>query len=209
MSHGLDVAIPKLMRNYKTFKRLPPGILEKHPVAISHKAAKFSSDPDILIRRDSPGKGFHHFLNRIIIYKFLEMLPEYPLILKGVEYILLAKGEYGCDGWYDGRVIAINAWEKDQWRYVPSDYYEDHRMILVRLGVETVKQGLFYLCKFNPVTIRAFQLLHVFLHEMGHHYDKMTTRSQKNVSRGEHFAENYAYRNEDLIWRKYAENFTI
>ena len=39
---------------------------------------------------------------------------------------------------------------------------------------------------------RAFQLLHVFLHELGHHHDLITTRRQLRGGRGEAYAERYA-----------------
>ncbi|NLD98923.1 MAG: hypothetical protein GX640_03535 [Fibrobacter sp.] len=157
----------------------------------------------IIIRKKSPGKGFHHFLGKKEIYTFLELLPRRDEVCYGLEQIVLAEGEKGCDGWYDGAVIAINAWEKDLWRVVPPDYYEVHRSIFNRLQVECIKTGPNYLCKFTQFSVKAFQLLHVFLHELGHHYDKMTTGSKREASRGEHFAEEYAVKNEEVIWEGY------
>lgn len=157
------------------------------------------------IHREPPGKGFRHFLTKKDIFVFIDLLPEWPILSSGLVKILLARGEDGCDGWYDGSVVAINAWERNLWRVVPTDYFRVHHSIFIRLGVEIVKQGQGYLCKFEVSTIKAFQLLHVFLHELGHHYDKMTTRSKREASRGEHFAEEYARCYEALIWRRYFE----
>jgi len=46
---------------------------------------------------------------------------------------------------------------------------------------------------------RAFQLVHVLLHELGHHHDRMTTRSQQNAARGERLAEEYARRSKARV----------
>jgi hypothetical protein len=47
---------------------------------------------------------------------------------------------------------------------------------------------------------RAFQLLHVLPHELGHHRDRMTTRSRDRAARGEPYAERYAETVFDLLW---------
>lgn len=174
-----------------------------------HDLSSCYDNQDLLIRRESPGKGFHHFLTRKDVRAFIELIPQWSLISGGLDYVLLARGEPGCDGWYDGTVVAINAWEQDGWRSVPADYYAIHKHVLERLNVETVKSGQNYLCKFNCGSIKAFQLLHVFLHELGHHFDKISTRSKRVSSRGEAFAEQYASGFQDLIWKRYTERFAI
>lgn len=56
---------------------------------------------------------------------------------------------------------------------------------------------------------RAYQLLHIFLHELGHHHDRMTTKRQLSTSRGEPYAEAYARRHEGLIWDRYLKVFGL
>ena len=56
---------------------------------------------------------------------------------------------------------------------------------------------------------RAFQLLHVLLHELGHHHDHMTTRSRRSAARGEWFAENYASQYEAQVWNDYLRRFGL
>jgi len=56
---------------------------------------------------------------------------------------------------------------------------------------------------------RAFQLLHILPHELGHHHDRITTRSKRRASRGENYAESYAYRPLDAVWPSYARHFGI
>lgn len=191
------------------YKRQFPIRNQKRYNRACHKFTLQSENENLVVRRQFPGKGFHHFLTIRDVQRFIELLPEWPFVIDGIDYVLLARGEHGCDGWYDGKVIAINAWEKDWWRSVPADYFEVHREVFSRLGIETIKSGPYYLCKFEPASIRAFQLLHVFLHELGHHFDKMSTHSQRSASRGENFAENYASSFQDLIWLRYSSCFSL
>lgn len=61
----------------------------------------------------------------------------------------------------------------------------------------------------NCPEIRAYQLLHVALHELGHHHDRMTTKSKRRASRGEGFAERHALNYGDRIWERYLEAFGL
>jgi hypothetical protein len=159
-----------------------------------------------VIYKEAPGKGFRHYLTKKDIVQFINLLPDWNRISKGLTKIVLAKGVVGSDGWYTGTVLAINAWERDALRWVPPEYYLEHKSIFENLDVECYKQGKEYLCKFDQYSIKAFQLLHVFLHELGHHHDKITTRRQKESSRGEAYAEEYAREIDDIVWDRYFES---
>ena len=58
-------------------------------------------------------------------------------------------------------------------------------------------------------TVRAYQLLDVLLHELGHHHDRMTTGSQKRPARGETYAEQYAAQYAERIWDAYSAEFEL
>ncbi len=66
-----------------------------------------------------------------------------------------------------------------------------------------------YRCDFTNSKIRAYQLLHILLHELGHHHDRMTTKYQQQSSRGERFAERYALNYADRIWERYLDEFGL
>lgn len=87
------------------------------------------------------------------------------------------------------------------------DHYEDHKAVLDRLGVRShpIENGV--MCEFTEAQARAYQLLHILLHELGHHHDRMTTKSKVRASRGEPYAEAYALRHEAMIWKRYQETF--
>jgi hypothetical protein len=65
------------------------------------------------------------------------------------------------------------------------------------------------MCKFTKEKVRAFQLLHIFLHELGHHYDSIHLPQKGFTVRGESFAEGYAIKYEQIIWERYRETFKM
>lgn len=56
---------------------------------------------------------------------------------------------------------------------------------------------------------RAFQLLNVFLHELRHHHDLMTTRSGRETARGESYAEQFALELADEMRDDYLRVFPL
>ena len=88
--------------------------------------------------------------------------------------------------------------------------YQDDKDLIQRLEVpvERVERRK-YICKFDEQTARAFQLLDVLLHEIGHHHDRMTTRSKVDAARGEDYAEEYARKYQSIIWDRYIETFGL
>lgn len=143
----------------------------------------------VVIDRKRPGDGYKHALNKSDIYRFLELLPDWGNLAIGLNAIVLAPGEDSTDGYHVPGVVHICAWEARLWRELLQGYYESHRDIFECLGVpcEETSEG-YYLCRFDERTARGYQLLHILLHELGHHHDRMTTRAQKRASRGEKYA---------------------
>ncbi len=162
----------------------------------------------VVVDRKRPGHGYKHVLNKSDIYKFLELLPDWNTLAIGLNAIVLVPGEHSTDGYHTPGVVHICAWEADLWCEIANDYYETHRDIWERFDVvcEETEDGD-YLCKFDEYAVRGYQLLHILLHELGHHHDRMTTRSQKQASRGESYAEEYARLHEATLWRDYFRAF--
>jgi hypothetical protein len=169
----------------------------------------YAPDPrTVLIDRQRPGVGYKHVIKTADIHRFLALLPDWNNLAVGLNAVLLATGDDGTDGWHSPGVVAVCAWESDLWRESGSKYYEDHQGIFERLGVEcepTPNGDV--LCKWDEPAVRAYQLLHILLHELGHHHDRMTTRKQRRTGRGESYAEEYALRYEAAIWDKYHKAF--
>ncbi len=164
----------------------------------------------VVIDRKRPSDGYKHVLNKSDIYKFLEILPDWKNLAVGLNAIVLASGDDGSDGYHIPGVVHICAWEAGLWRETSRNYYEEHQDIFERMGVvsEEITDN-YFLCKFDENAVRAYQLLHILLHELGHHHDRMTTRLQQNTGRGEKYAEEYARLYEAAIWQKYQKVFRL
>lgn len=162
----------------------------------------------VVIDRKRPGVGYRHALTTRDIYRFLEILPDWDKLAVGLNAIVLAPGEQDSDGYHIPGVVHVCAWDSERWIEVEKRYFEEHQRLLERLGVpcEELSDG-YVLCKFEDATVRDFQLLHILLHELGHHHDRMTTRSGKRAARGESYAENYANTHEAQIWEDYHRVF--
>ena len=164
---------------------------------------------EIQIDIAKPGKGYRHFIKKRDIKAFLEILPNRDEIDVEFDAVLLASGRDNLDGWYRNGVIAICAWEKEMEQSCTIEYFEAHKDIFIRLGVEYELKNDYVILHFNENQIKAYQLLHIFLHELGHHHDRINTKSKRRCSRGENYAENYAFKYEEVIWNKYFEYFQL
>ncbi len=170
--------------------------------------------------RQRPGQGHRHLLTRPQLYQFIDLLPDWAELSLGLNAVLLAPASRTAMGWHKPGVVAICAWERELTCEWDMDFIEAHRHVLDRLDVpiepvfdtpedeECCRPKLFsQVCRFTEESARGFQLMHVFLHELGHHHDRMTTRSKRFASRGEGYAEHYANRYADRIWQRYLELF--
>jgi hypothetical protein len=163
-----------------------------------------------VVHRLKPGFGYRHVLRQRDVLDFVGLLPDWPRLSQGLNALVLAPGVWNCDGWYRPGIVAVCAWERDLWREVSGSCYTAHRDLFERLEVPCEEvEGGYYLCRFTEATARAYQLLHVLLHELGHHHDCMTTRSKADAARGEGYAEDYAYEHERTVWERYLAAFSL
>lgn len=168
--------------------------------------------PHIAIERERPGAGYRHLLSKRDIVGFLALLPDWDELSRDLNAVVLARGEFNTDGYCGRGYVAVCAWERDLWRWCDRGAYDEHRAIFERLGVRSERQRDGWggcLVKWTQSQARAYQLLHVLLHEFGHHHDRITTRSRAVSARGERYAEAYALRYEARIWDAYAREFGL
>jgi hypothetical protein len=166
--------------------------------------------PGIPIDRRRPGDGYRHLLLKRDLERFVRLISNWNELSRGLDLISLDRGRPGCDGWYDRGAIGICAWPLEMSYPLDLRWYAQHRDFLDRIGarVEDGGPGRDVIIHWTPDTARAYQLCHVFLHELGHHADRMHTRTKKdNGPRGEPFAEDYALDLEPLVLEHYFEEF--
>jgi hypothetical protein len=89
---------------------------------------------------------------------------------------------------------------------VDRNYFNAHKRIFDRLGVNYDLQGDMIFCRFTEAQARGFMLLHVFIHELGHHHDHMNQK-HRGSTRGEDYAEHFANTRFDVLHRAYVKVF--
>lgn len=164
----------------------------------------------VTIDRKRPGVGHRHLLTVADVRNFLAMLPDWNNLAVGLNAVVLAPGSGYYDGYYRTGVVHVCAWEADLWTETDGNFYKEHRALFERLGVKIEPlpgSSGDVLCKWEEYQARAYQLLHILLHELGHHHDRITTRRQKRAARGEPYAEAYALEHEARIWDDYQRVF--
>jgi hypothetical protein len=195
-------------------RKTNPGVMagtvqKKNRTDRSPTYASASRDQPVL-HRQRPGFGYRHILRQEDVHRFVDLLPGWERLSLGLKALVLAPGQWNCDGWHRPGVVAVCAWERGLWRELTRAGYAAHKDLFERLEVpcEETADG-YFLCRFTEPAIRAYQLLHVLLHELGHHHDRMTTQSQKDTCRGEDYAETYAWKQEQLVWDRYLGTFGL
>jgi len=176
-----------------------------------------------VVDRRRPGKGFMHVLRKKDIHDFVELIPDWNEISEGIESIVLDSGDECTDGVYhhfhteNTGIIYLSAWQKELWREFNDDYFQEHRWIFNALNVtieskthrieSSDKQEIIWHCYFTESQAKAYTLMHVFLHELGHHIDRLSSCNQNACNRGEVFAEHYAVRRFHELWPSYLRRF--
>ena len=177
----------------------------------AHSPSLYVNPPPTLeIHRRPPGNGYRHLLLKRDIERFVNLIPNWNDVSGGLTAIILDHGSLSRDGWHHRGVIGICAWSTNMREEVNSVWYRGHRDFLERIEARVEGEAPDDVTvHWTSWTARAYQLCHVFLHELGHHRDRMTTRSRRRCARGEGFAEKYAWEFEPQVWERYLEEFGL
>lgn len=165
--------------------------------------------PHLEIRRLAPGTGRRHVVSRHDLERFIRLIPDWNELARGLNAIVLTDGRHETEGFHARGVIHLCAWPRDLVvRWTP-EHFADHRAVLDRLGVNSSldAEATAVVCHFSERTARAYVLLHVLLHELGHHHDRITSRRGERPVRGESYAEAYAVRHAETLWGRYRQEF--
>ena len=270
--------MPRIVRRRpsKTTPRVKDGRVQRK----NYRDVDHGPVGPLKIRVDVPGPGYRHVLTREHVERFLQLIPHWDRVRRGLRQIVLADRSDRADGWYQDGTVAISPW----WDPVPVTinawYHHAHREIWERLGVPArlttdfvcakeadpprddqepprwlspviektfgitrhdirPGEGLgewlvidqdeaedgpiiaeiswvdgelhlyerLWFMRFDKHTAAAYQLLHILLHELGHHLDAMATPYPGFVVRGEDYAEQWAIRCAEKIWDDYIAAF--
>jgi len=160
------------------------------------------------INRLPAGRGYRHVVEPEDVERFVRLLSDWDELSRGIRAIVLASGDDDLQGWYGwDNVIAVCAWPRELVDVWDREFQIAHAPVTDRLGVTTEPDEDGVLLGFDEASARGFQLMHVFLHELGHHHDRMSTKNQRWCARGERYAEDYAIRRAEVLWPAYFREF--
>jgi len=164
----------------------------------------------LVVDKEKPGRGYKHLAGKWDVRRFLGILPQWDELSGGLNTVLLAEGGYGCMGWHRPGIVAICAWDREiVWDDCDQKFYRGNKRLFDKLDVECRPNGKEWYIDWTESKAKAFSLIDVLVHELGHHHDRMTTRSKRRTARGEPYAEAYARRWEDTILERYFEVFGL
>jgi len=163
--------------------------------------------PSPVIDRERPGPAYRHILRRRDVESFIEILPDWEELSESLDAIVLARGDPELHGYYLPGTIGICAWSRELAQTMSFQHFSNERPLLERLGVPVEHRQHDVIVHFDEQTVRGFQLMEVFLHELGHHRDRMTTRRRWSCARGEPYAESYAVEYGERVWEGYRQAF--
>jgi hypothetical protein len=165
-----------------------------------------------VLDRESPGRGYRHVVSKRDVQAFIEIIPEWQRLSERLGRIVLAAKSDDADGQYafyhreESGEIFLHPWPDDLWFELTVAYFKAHQAIFERLGVSCDAQEDGVVCRFTEAQARAFMLLHVFLHELGHHYDYVHQK-HFNATKGEDYAERFATSRFDRLFPEYVRVF--
>jgi hypothetical protein len=151
----------------------------------------------LLIDRESPGANARHVVTKRDLQTFIDIVPDWPRLSDRLERIVLSAADSSADAYYSfyhrerTGAIYLHAWQEDLWVEFDQKYFENHAEFLNQLGVsnDSIKEGV--VCRFTEAQSRGFTLLHVFMHELGHHHHRLRMK-HRSTALDENYAERFA-----------------
>lgn len=203
------------MIHRKTAPKVKDGRVRRKNRTVATAPDGYTQGASLQIIRHAPGPGNVHVVDEHDVRRFLALLPDWPEMSAGINAIVLDRDRGDFDGCYrhDG-VIVLSSWPEEIVRELDQGYFEAHREVFERIGVgcepmsrESEDEDPAMRCWFEPHMARDYMLMHIFLHELGHHQDRRTLRRNARCGRGEDFAEAWAIERERALWPLYRASF--
>ncbi len=165
-----------------------------------------------VLDREPPRAGFRHVVSKRDVQAFVELIPGWHRHSERLERIVLAGGNEFSDGSHafyhreETGAIFLRAWESNLWKDLTVPYFDAHQEIFEALGLSHDRREDHVVCRFTEAQARAFMLLHVFMHELGHHHDRIHQK-HLDASKGEEYAERFATSRFEQLFPGYVRVF--
>jgi hypothetical protein len=198
-------------RNRRGALRVRDGRVQRKNNWIHDKADYYAwRQREIRLDRRAPGPGHRHVLTIAQLRRFIALLPAWEEVSEGLDAIVLDEGSPVSLGWYVNGIVALRAWPAGYaWLDTDPAFIENNAHALDVLDVRMEKRGGRRELHWTEEQARAFMLLDVLPHELGHHHDMLTTRSRRDPARGEPYADAYAREVLEAVWPVYGRHFAL
>lgn len=163
-------------------------------------------EPDeLLIKRTRPIAGHFHAVSATDVRRFVRLIDDWEEVASAVRAVILTPGGDYCYGRYNNAgIIKLDAWPKCGPHYVPSR----KKWLIEQIGLGPMPEGQTYMISdITKEQVRCYLLLGTFLHELGHHIDRMSTRSKLDAANGEPAAIRYEQMRQRELWKPYCGEF--
>lgn len=166
--------------------------------------------PEIAIDRRRPGPGAKHFVTAEDVRRFIRLIPDWEEMSNGLRAVVLTPfnprwyGQYWTEG-----VIQISAWPSALWMEIGPKIYERDKGLYDLIGVEREEVEGAILLKPTAGQVMASQFLGTFLHELGHHVDRISSRKPVACHNGEPYAEAFEREWRERLWPAYVKEFKV
>lgn len=144
-------------------------------------------------------EGYRHVVQLPDVYRFVELIPSWSTVSNGLS--ALALDAYGCEEQtgchYDPgyRAIWMRPFPEAMQTTWSRRYHDVHGEFTSRLGVESVREDdRSVTLTWTLAQARAWQLLHLFLHELSVHAQFMRGGQKPRSEHDAEEAEQYAFR---------------
>ena len=154
--------------------------------------------------------GYHHALRLPEVYRFVELIPDWPTMSKGLS--ALGLDAYGSDEQTDTgyaprsyRSIWMRPFPNSMQTIWPRDFYDAHAEFIDCLGPDIVAgQNAGAITVFwTSGQAKAWQLLHLFLYDLNVHAQFMKSGQKVRSPHDNETAEAYAFKTAQLLLPKY------
>jgi hypothetical protein len=173
------------------------------------RAAYLSRQDEIRIDRRQAGQGYRHVVSVADVRAFVGLLPDWDDVAVGLRSIVIDRGASFAIGWYSPGTVALCAWQSGLWGETTAGWIADNESLLGLLDVAVEKRDGSHFILWTERQARAFMLLDVLPHELGHHRDLMTTMDYEDALADEPYADEYAREVRDLVWPAYTRHFEL
>ena len=203
------------MRNVSrtTTPRVKNGKVQRKNRTQNTELAGLLDNSRFNVIRFKPDGPYFHPVRQPEVYRFVELIPDWTQISKGLSACVLNKDgddvQQGASYERSYHAIWIDPFPKSLSTIWSHAFFTAHKTFVERLGarVEFAESSSNITIHWTESQARAWQLLHLFLYELKVHAEYITLAKNRRFEHSNSVAEAYAFQTAEIIWDPYESEF--